>query len=287
MIPGLIDSHLHLVRAGLTWHTEARWDGARTLAAALDRVAARCATQPHGSWVRVMGGWHPRQFEEGRGPTRAELDAVAPDHPVYVQFLFEDAVVNTAAMRAIDGRPGAPVECDGAGHTAGPAALRRLDAAVDTADLNAQVASTVAFLLKLSTYGVTGASDMNRFGVTPEAYRPLFALWRRLELPVRVRLHLGAGEAGGEVERYRQRNRYAQAFFGDGMLRMAGFGEIPSFGCTDLEDSIPSRLPTQPGRDVLAEVSRIAVDGGWPMHVHATSRRRDLRRARRVGEARC
>ncbi len=269
VIPGLIDSHLHLVRAGLTWHTEARWDGTRTLAAALDRVAARCATKPHGSWVRVMGGWHPRQFEEGRGPTRAELDAVAPDHPVYVQFLFEDAVLNTAAMRVIDDRPGAHVECDEVGRATGPAALRLLDAAVGTADLNAQVASTAAFLRELSAYGVTGASDMNGFGVTPAAYLPLATLWRRGEFPLRVRLHLGAGEPGGEVERYRQWNRFAHTSFGDGMLRMAGFGEIPSFGCTDLEGLDPSRLPTQQGRDVFAEVSRIAVEGGWPMHVHA------------------
>ena len=121
VIPGLIDSHMHLVRAGLTWNDELHWDGVASLDAALALIAQAAATQPEGSWIRVVGAWHPGQFAEKRGPSRAELNAVAPRHPVYVQMLYEDALINDAALRIceitaeISDPPGGTFERDAAG----------------------------------------------------------------------------------------------------------------------------------------------------------------------------
>jgi predicted amidohydrolase YtcJ len=261
-IPGLIDSHLHAVRAGRTWHAEVRWDGIGSLAEAVDVLAERCVTAPPGSWLRVTGGWHPAQFVEARLPTRAELDGAAPEHPVYAQLLFEGAVPNTRAIRACP-------ELAGPDFVAGLPALRLLDQAVGEPDEETAAASTEAFLRTLSAAGVTGASDMNGFGVMGAAYRPVLGLWRAGRLPVRLRLHLGPGGPGREVATYRGHAEHCFAGLGDGMLRMSGFGEIPSFGCTDLEGLETGRRPSAEGRRTLAEVSRIALEHGWPLHVHA------------------
>src|SRR5467141_3574830 len=75
VIPGLIDSHIHAIRAGLSFTTEVHWIGVRTLAEALDRIRAAAKAAPRGSWLVVAGGWTDRQFREDRPPTQAELAA--------------------------------------------------------------------------------------------------------------------------------------------------------------------------------------------------------------------
>jgi predicted amidohydrolase YtcJ len=100
VIPGLIDGHIHAVRAGATWTSELHWTGVPDVATALASIRAAAERAQPGEWIRAVGGWHPCQFTEAREPTRAELDAVSGDHPVYVQALYESAVLNSAAIRA-------------------------------------------------------------------------------------------------------------------------------------------------------------------------------------------
>src|SRR4026207_993179 len=87
VIPGLIDSHIHATVAGLRWNGEVHWEMTRTLADGLRQIGAAVKTKPRGSWIVVGGGWVPTQFAERRFPTRADLDATAPNHPVYIQYL--------------------------------------------------------------------------------------------------------------------------------------------------------------------------------------------------------
>ena len=101
VIPGLIDSHIHAIRAGLTYTTEVHWTGVRTLAAALDRIRAAAKTAPKGSWLIVAGGWTERQFAEDRRPTQAELAAAAPDHLVYVQLLYSRVLLSPGGYAAL------------------------------------------------------------------------------------------------------------------------------------------------------------------------------------------
>src|SRR6266850_3013924 len=61
VIPGLIDSHIHAIRAGLSYSTEVHWSGVRTLKEALDRLRAAAKTAPRGSWLVVAGGWTDRR----------------------------------------------------------------------------------------------------------------------------------------------------------------------------------------------------------------------------------
>ncbi len=99
VIPGLNDSHLHLIRGGLNYNMELRWDGVPSLADALRMLKEQARRTPPPQWVRVVGGWSEFQFAERRMPTLAEINAVSPDTPVFVLHLYARAILNQAALR--------------------------------------------------------------------------------------------------------------------------------------------------------------------------------------------
>src|SRR5580658_3952561 len=101
VIPGLNDSHMHPIRGGLNYNMELRWDGVPSLADALRLLKAQAARTPAPQWVRVIGGWTEFQFAERRMPTLDEINAVAPDTPVFVLHLYDRALLNGAALRAL------------------------------------------------------------------------------------------------------------------------------------------------------------------------------------------
>ncbi|WP_142794563.1 amidohydrolase family protein, partial [Klebsiella pneumoniae] len=79
IIPGLNDSHLHLIRGGLNYNLELRWEGVPSLSDALAMLKAQADVTPAPQWVRVVGGWSEFQFAERRMPTLDEINAVSPD----------------------------------------------------------------------------------------------------------------------------------------------------------------------------------------------------------------
>src|SRR5579863_6338424 len=101
VIPGLCDNHLHIIRGGLTYNMELRWDGVSTLADAMAMLKAQVAITPPPQWVRVVGGFTEHQFAEKRLPTIAELNEAAPDTPVFVLHLYDRALLNAAALRVV------------------------------------------------------------------------------------------------------------------------------------------------------------------------------------------
>src|SRR5262249_37439257 len=101
VIPGLIDSHMHIIRGGLNYNMELRWDGVRSLADAMRMLKEQVARTPAPQWVRVVGGFTAHQFAEKRLPTLDEINAVAPDTPVFLLHLYDRALLNGAAVRAV------------------------------------------------------------------------------------------------------------------------------------------------------------------------------------------
>jgi predicted amidohydrolase YtcJ len=101
VLPGLIDNHLHIIRGGLNFNMELRWDGVRSLADAMAMLKRQVAVTPPPQWVRVVGGFTEHQFVEKRLPTIDELNAVAPDTPVFLLHLYDRAILNGAALRAV------------------------------------------------------------------------------------------------------------------------------------------------------------------------------------------
>src|SRR5438876_134457 len=101
VVPGLNDTHLHLIRGGLNYNLELRWDGVPSLADALRMLQEQAQRTPPNQWVRVVGGWTEFQFAERRMPTLDEINQVAPDTPVFVLHLYDRALLNSAALRAV------------------------------------------------------------------------------------------------------------------------------------------------------------------------------------------
>jgi predicted amidohydrolase YtcJ len=278
VIPGLIDGHIHAVRAGSSWDAELHWTDVRDVATALDRVRAAAAGLERGSWIRAVGGWHVTQFSDGRSPTRAELDDAAPHHPVYAQSLYEHAVLNSAALRAsgiadLDGDPpGGTVERDASGRptgrVSGLGAFSLCLAAMPVRSADEERVSTAAMVRDLHAAGLTGLVDAGGFGMSPSRYDALFHLWRRDELTLRIRLFMSAVDPGSEYEQLTAWLRHGQTRFGDGMLQILGVGEVIHFGCHDFEGIDPFEISD----DACAEFERITRETarrGWPMHVHA------------------
>ena len=100
VLPGLIDNHLHIIRGGLNFNMELRWDGVRSLADAMAMLKKQVAVTPPPQWVRVVGGFTAHQFTEKRIPTLDEINAIAPDTPVFLLHLYDRALLNAAAARA-------------------------------------------------------------------------------------------------------------------------------------------------------------------------------------------
>ena len=101
LIPGLIDSHIHVIRGGLNYNMELRWEGVPTLADAMAMLKKQAENTPPPQWVRVVGGFTEHQFAEKRLPTIAEINAAAPDTPVFILHLYDRALLNAAALRAV------------------------------------------------------------------------------------------------------------------------------------------------------------------------------------------
>ena len=100
VVPGLIDSHIHVIRGGLNYNMELRWDGIPSLADAMRRLKEQVGRTPAPQWVRVIGGFSDQQFAEKRLPTLDEINAAAPDTPVFILHLYDRALLNRAALRA-------------------------------------------------------------------------------------------------------------------------------------------------------------------------------------------
>ena len=88
VIPGLIDSHMHAIRAALSYSKEVHWFGLTSIEAALTKLKQAAAQAKPGEWLIVAGGWTEEQFKEGRRPTQEELIQAAPNNPVYVQWMY-------------------------------------------------------------------------------------------------------------------------------------------------------------------------------------------------------
>jgi len=102
VIPGLIDNHVHIIRGSRQWNRDVRLTGIHSRAEAKRLIAERARQLGNGEWVLVLGGFTTEQFSDDRSPfTRAELDEVAPDNPVFMQVLFGMGYANTQAFRAI------------------------------------------------------------------------------------------------------------------------------------------------------------------------------------------
>jgi len=284
-IPGLNDSHTHVIRGGGNYLLELRWDGVPSLAIALRMLKEQAERTPQGQWVRVVGGWTAEQFAERRLPTLRELNAAAPDTPVFVLHLYQSALLNRAALEAVGftrespNPPGGQITRDHAGNPTGlllaapsAAILYSTLAKGPVLDPAQQEVSTRHFLRELNRFGVTSAIDAaGGFQSFPENYGVIMRLAERGELTVRIAYHLFPQTAGQELEDLRRWITTVSPGQGDSWLRLNGAGENLTWSAADFENfAEPRPEPTaNAARDVEA-AARLLIEHGWGFRLHAT-----------------
>jgi predicted amidohydrolase YtcJ len=282
VIPGLIDSHIHAIRGALLWDFELHWENTPTLADALQQIAAVVARSQPGSWIQVVGGWHETQFPERRIPTRAELDAVAPDHPVYVQHMYERAVVNSAALaaaglnRETPDPPGGTLERDPAtgdltGVLWGAPAFNLVYTQIPRPTPEQRRQSVRNFFRELNRVGLTSIGDVGG-DLWPEDYALLADMARAGELTLRIGYYVSGNTPGNELEELRFWVETTPLLSGDDMWRLVGVGEVVVRAVHD-GDSIanPRGFTPRPGAlDAFRTVVRYLAEHGYRFQVHAT-----------------
>jgi predicted amidohydrolase YtcJ len=284
-LPGLIDNHLHIIRGGLNYNLELRWDGVRSLADAMAMLKAQVAITPAPQWVRVVGGFTEHQFAEKRLPTIDELNAVAPDTPVFLLHLYDRAILNGAALRAVGYTkdtpepPGGEIRRDSAGNPTG-LLLAKPNAAILYATLakgpklpfDYQLNSTRHFMRELNRLGVTGAIDAGGgFQNYPEDYAVIEKLAAENQLTIRLAYNLFTQKPRQEKDDFLNWTRTSKYKQGDDYFRHNGAGEMLVFSAADFEDFRQPRpdMPAQMEGD-LEEVVRILAENRWPWRMHAT-----------------
>src|SRR5262245_59555342 len=285
VIPGLNDSHLHLIRGGLNYNLELRWDGVPSLADALRMLREQAARTPPPQWVRVVGGWTEFQFAERRMPTLDEINAVSPDTPVFVLHLYDRAILNRAALRAVGytrdtpDPPGAEIQRDRSGNPTG-LLIARPNAGLLYATLargrklppEDQANSTRHFMRELNRLGVTSVIDAGGgFQNYPEDYQVIEELHRRGEMTVRVAYNLFTQHPKGEYDDFAKWVTMTRPGVGSDFYRMNGAGEMLTFSAADFEDFLEPRPDLPPSLEgELTRVVRLLAENRWPFRLHAT-----------------
>ncbi len=276
VIPGLIDSHMHAIRAALFYATEVNWIGTRSIPEAMARITTAARAARPGQWIIVAGGWTEQQFAEKRRPTQAELMAAAPDHPVYVQLFYSAALLSPAGFKALniaadaDVPPRGKIERDAGGNLTGwingdnPTITALFDR-LPLPSFDDSVAGTRQFFRELNRLGLTGISDPGGFNLTAASYLPLFRVWQDRALTVRVVFSLFAQRPGKELEDYQNLTQMLPMGFGDGMLRFNGIGENVTWGMYN-NDS-----PTEAQKQQYYEVAKWAASRGMTLTQHWSS----------------
>lgn len=271
VIPGLIDSHIHAVRAGLTYATEVNWIGAKTIGEAMERLRSAAKARP-GSWIIVAGGWSELQFAEKRRPSLAEVMSAVPDNAAWIQ-LFYSAVLMTPKAQETLGisaghlPAGMTAENAASGEQTGwfSGTIVSISALFDRLprpSLEDNIAGTRQFFAELNRLGVTGVVDPGGFSIYPSHYAALQKLWREKALSLRVAYSLFAQNIGAEFEEYKSLTPFLPMGFGDDMLRFNGIGERITGAMYN------NNAPDAAAREKFLEIIRWAAKQGLSVTIH-------------------
>ena len=285
VIPGLNDSHLHLIRGGLNYNLELRWEGVPSLADALRMLKDQADRTPAPQWVRVVGGWNEFQFAERRLPTLDELNKAAPDTPVFVLHLYDRALLNRAALRVVGytrdtpNPPGGEIVRDSNGDPTGmlvakPNAMILYStlAKGPKLPLEYQVNSTRQFMRELNRLGVTSAIDAGGgFQNYPDDYEVVRELAKHNQSSVRIAYNLFTQKPKEELTDFKNWSAMVKPGDGDNFFRHNGAGEMLVFSAADFEDFLEPRPDLAPTMEQdLEPVVRHLVEQRWPFRLHAT-----------------
>lgn len=290
VIPGINDSHTHIVRGGRFYNLETRWEGITSLKAAISMIEQNAKVTPEGQWVRVIGGWSPYQFEEKRMPTPEELTGAAPNTPVFVLHLYSGGVLNKKAIEVLGlssssvAPEGSYFEKDSQGNLTGrlvaapnPMILYKTIGALPHMTQEQQLNSSILYYNKLLSLGMTSAVDAGGGGhVFPTNYQASLELAASGKLPMRVSNFLFPQKPGEELNDFMQwmnnysENQNSHIHLDNGYV-IEGGGELLAWKASDYENFTATRPDLhQDAETALEKVVRLHLLNNWPFRLHAT-----------------
>jgi predicted amidohydrolase YtcJ len=285
VIPGLNDSHTHLIRGGLNFNMELRWENVPSLADALRMLKEQAARTPAPQWVRVVGGWSEFQFAERRMPTLDEINAAAPDTPVFILHLYGRALLNRAAIKVLGfdkttpNPPGGEIQRDAQGNPTG-LLIARPSALILYSTLSMgpklpvedQINSTRHYMREMNRLGITSVIDAGGGGQNyPDDYSVIQKLHDENLLTVRIAYNLFAQKAGAELSDYERWVSITEPGAGSAMLRMNGGGENLTWSAADFENFLEPRPDLAPTMESeLEPIVELLATNKWPFRIHAT-----------------
>ncbi|ENU24044.1 hypothetical protein F993_01360 [Acinetobacter proteolyticus] len=285
VIPGLNDSHLHIIRGGLNYNMELRWEGVPSLSDALRLLKEQAENTPAPQWVRVVGGWTEFQFVEKRMPTLDELNRAAPDTPVFVLHLYASAMLNRAALEVLGFNkdtpdpPGGKIQRNERAEPTGlllatPSAMILYSTLgkAPKLPLEDQVNSTRHFMRELNRLGITSAIDAGGGGQNyPDDYEVIQSLHNNDQMTVRIAYNLFAQKAGEELDDYKKWTEMTFPGDGDELLKVNGAGENLTWSAGDFENFYEPRpdLPEKMEAE-LESIVELLAEKKWPFRIHAT-----------------
>jgi predicted amidohydrolase YtcJ len=282
-IPGLVDNHNHIVLLGLRPGYHTPLETAAKFADIAATYAERIQGAPAGVFITTIGGFNPVQFAEKRLPNLAELDAIAPNNPVYLQVSFVGPSSTNTLGKAFFTAKGVTVGADGSIATGAPT-LAALNALRSVQTFDDKKRSTIDAMTYAAKLGVTSHFDMGGFLIpgSPNhedefvfdgaaswdpyfAYEPLLELHRQGLMKVRIRVNYLSMDIALTLPILQRRIDNAFREYGDDWLRSAGLGEFitnwPLFGGPS-----PANYP--------AAVKK-AAERGWIYQQHTLSSTED------------
>ncbi len=290
ILPGLIDSHSHFLRSGLSYTRELRWDGVPTLKEGLEMIKKAAEITPEGEWVRVIGGWTPWQFKEQRLPTPEELTIASPNRPVYMQYFYSAGIVNKKGLEVLGITKDTPdpyqgrFERDAKGNPTGlmlaephPGIFYGKIAALPKTTKEIEANSTIHMFRTLARYGLTSVIDAGGGGFNyPKEYNTAEQLAADGKLAVRTSFYLFAQKPKRELEDFSAWSNANKAGTNTDPNKEHGFeldgaGEYILWEAADYENFRWERpeLPETMGEN-LEPVLKLLIERRWPFKVHST-----------------
>ncbi len=287
IVPGLFDSHLHVVRGGRFYNSELRWDGVTTLKRALQMLKEQAERTPSGQWVRVVGGWSEHQFAEKRLPTVNELNEASGNTPMFVLYLYGKAWLNKAGLDALkinastENPIGGIIQRNSHGEPTGlliaePNAfiLYSTLARLPQLSYDEKVNSIMQYMSELNRLGVTAVMDAGGgFQNFPDDYRITDSLYRQNLATLRLPYFLFAQKRGSELKDYQNWITTVDISSQESGLNYSveGGGENLVAEAADFENFLFPRpeLPVDMEQK-LKPIIQLLVKNRWPFRLHAT-----------------
>ena len=265
VIPGLIDNHVHYIRiANRPGYDNRSLETTFTIEDALRAIGEKAATVPAGALITTVGGIRRTQWAERRFPTRTELDAAAPENPVYLSERGAGPGQTNTAGRGLLRELGVAVAEDGSIAAGADTALAYdvLAAGLTDAERKRQLLGVADYALSV---GLTTVMDMS--GTVPgvgfidqaTGYDFFLDLVREGTHNVRTRIYFPGLDEDSDLTQLMGYLDNKWPDYGPEMARIVGIGEW-SVG--------RARFNEQPLGEAARLAQRRIAERGWTYHQH-------------------